>query len=167
MHEQFLETAKKASYEVYKAHPEIDFQEAINEAYLSMMKALNSWNPEKGRSKNSWVAFIVKRDLWKSFDFSQEMVNFDEVSDIISFQSSDPNTINPESLMILNETIGDFTDTSKEIIQAIFQEKIKPKSYNKNAVTKEIKNYLRNKGFPWWKIQEAFRELRVYANSLV
>jgi hypothetical protein len=161
-----METARKASYEIYKIHTELDFQEVVSEAYLNMMEALNTWNPEKGRSKNSWVAFIVKRELWRSLDFSQELTNFDEISDIISFQSSDPNTMNPELLMIVNETIGSFTETSKEIIRAIFEEKIKPETYNKNAVTREIKSYLRSKGFPWWKIQAAFKELRQYANNL-
>ena len=161
-----METARKASYEFYKMNPHLDYQELISEAYLAMVEAVNTWKPDGGRSLNSWVVYVVEQKLCKEFGRSINNIDFGEVEELAIAHSSDPDCINPEILMCLNDTISSMSQTSREIIRAIFQEEITPTKLNKNAVTKEIKKYLRNKGVSWCKIQEAFKELRQYANSL-
>jgi len=163
-----MKTAKQATYEVYRNNPNFINQDVLHDAYVAMLESVNTWNPDKGSSLHSWAALIVRCSLYdqirKSTSF--EDISYNEIQENVDLQSCDPCTMNPELLMIINETFASFSDTSKEIIRAIFEEKIKPETYNKNAVTREIKNYLRGEGFPWWKIQAAFKELRQYANNL-
>lgn len=167
----YMETAKKAAhefyrYEFYRSNIRIEYGELLGEAYVAMTEAFTTWDEDKGRSLNSWVAFIVKQRLSNKFYSTISNIDFAEIEETTLLQSTDPNCMNPELLCIIGETISAFSETSREIIRAIFDEEIKPVTYNKNAVTREIKNYLRSKGFPWWKIRAAFKELRQYANSL-
>lgn len=180
MDNSLLKTARQAAYEVYKNNPSLMTQDVIHESYLAMMEAMLTWDSEKGSALNTWVAFKVRCNLCEQIRNKAPSFNdisFNDIQDDLvqssnshkvnpNLQSTDSYTMNPEMLLIISETIGAFSDTSKEIIRAIFNEEIQPEADNKNAVTREIKNYLRNKGFPWWKIQSAFKELRQYANSL-
>ena len=173
--------AKKAAYEAFRNNPSLINEDVIHNAYVAMLEAMHTWDSEKGSALNTWVALKVRCTLYdqlRSQAPSFNDISFNEIKDNLNLQhnesckvnpdlqSTNSQTMNPEILLIISETIGAFSDTSKEIIRAIFNDEIQPEAHNKNAVVREIKNHLRNKGFPWWKIQSAIKELRQYANSL-
>ncbi len=150
MQEQ-IKIARQASYSFYKRNPHLEHDEIMAESNLAMMEAIETFDPTKGRSLNSWIGFIVHRHLNKTYKDYQHMEEL--------FDWNMPNiSQNPERVYIFKEVTNSLSTASKETIKMIFNDGIYAK--------KELKEKLRNKGFAWNKIQTAFYELRQIANAM-
>ncbi len=153
-----LRTARQASYQFYrKNNCKHDIYEILGEAQLAMCEALKTFQEDRGTKVESWVGRMVHRELNKKFSEELEIINFDEG------MTSNFN-YNPEKMLIIKETLENFSEVAKDAIQIIFDYDIDLNK--KNRVKQEIKGQLRSKGYSWNRIQIAFNELRTFANSL-
>jgi len=163
---ELSKTARQAAVEFMKlGYGFWDYEEVVAEAYLSMVEAARTWDHERGCTARSWVARIVKQQLCKTFLQSKDMID-ECIGDALDESITPSNSHDPETLLIIKETLEDFSATSKEIMRIVFEDPPPLKRHNKNAVKRAIKDKLREEGYPWWKIQSAFSELIQYANNL-
>ena len=148
---KLMKIAYQVSHSFHNKNPHIDFDDILSESHLIMIRAMETFDPEKGRSLNSWVAFLIHRNLKKIFAEHLPCVEYND-----SLSRNDQ--FNPERIFFFKEALKSMSSASKEVINLIMKE---------NVVTKkEIKTELRNKGFAWNKIQKAFCELKKFANAL-
>jgi DNA-directed RNA polymerase specialized sigma subunit len=146
-----MKIVHQVSHSFYRKHPHIEYDEIVAEACLIMIKAIETFDPEKGRSLNSWIGFMIHRNLKKVFADEMDSVEYDD-------GMYNCNRFDPERIFFFKESLNSLSNASKEVIQMIFHQDISTK--------KEIKQALRTKGFAWNKIQKAFCELKRFANVL-
>lgn len=153
----YIETAKQAALQFSRQRPFLDKDDVQSEAMLIMYDALNSYDPTKGRTLKSWVAFLVHRELRKVYFHALTEVSYDP--DWI--MTSHYNT--PEKEFIFRETLTNFSEAGKEVVKMVFDGELE--ADGKNNVKREIKHRLRDLGYSWCKIQKAFKELKFFANT--
>lgn len=163
---ELSKTARQAAVEFMRlGYGFWDYEEVVAEAYLAMMEAARTWDHERGCTAKSWTAHIVKQQLCRVFLKNKDMVD-ECIGDTLDESAAPSNSHDPETLLIIKETFDNFSITSKEVLKIIFEEPPILPQYNKNAVKQAIKSKLREKEYPWWRIQESFSELIQYANKL-
>ncbi len=140
-----IQITHQISHIFYQKYPHIEYNEILAESNLAMIKAISTYDPVKGRTLNSWIGFLIHRELRKKFK-----------EDILCLEYNDElqrcDRFNPERLMMFKESINSLSKAAKESIKIVLQKNI----YTK----KEIKQELRLQGFAYNKIQTAFCELR-------
>jgi len=152
-----ITVAKQAACQFSRQRPFLDKDDVQSEAMIIMYDALNSFDPIKGRTLTSWVAFMVHRELKKRFSNALIEVCYDPNLIMATHHST------PEREYIFRETLQNFSEAGKEVVKMVFDGKLE--ADGKNNVKREIKHRLRNLGYSWCKIQKAFKELRFFANT--
>lgn len=161
--EKSIKTAKQVASSFYKKNPGLEFNEILSESYLMMMDAVNTWNPEKGRTLQSWIGFIVHRELRKKLH-KGELTSNSPVF-ICHYENIEEQVINhldPERILLEKEKIYGLSQLSRNILDMAFAE-VQEGQRSKNKIKAQIKERLRTQGVSCNKIQVAFHELRMAA----
>lgn len=155
--DQIIKRVKQASYSFYihNAHLNIDYKDVLSESFLIMLKALETWDPVKGRSKESWVVFLIHRELRKMYWKEEEI--FISQDDIDTWHYTGVDT---DDLLISKEKFENLSGLSKYIFNKIFNGEIKTDSDKKNTIKQAAKKQMRKDGISWGKIRSTFRELK-------
>jgi len=162
--EKQIEVARKAALAFAKKHPYLEKDELVAESYVIMVDAISSWDAGKGRALNSWVAFVVHRELKKKYVSNSSTPNTCEYND----ELSESTVYEPERIIAFWSDIADLSTTGQEVVELLLRtpEALElSETHGKNAVKSHIKKVLRKRKTPWNKIQLAFKELRALANS--
>jgi len=158
----YIETAKKAANQFSRQRSFLDKDDVRSEAVLIMYSAFDTYDPEKGRTLKSWIAFLVHRELRKMYSNALTEVSYDP--DIMfNSMSNDKTTGNPERQFLFQETVDNLSEAGVEVVKMVFGGELE--ADGKNNVKREIKHRLRDLGYSWCKIQKAFKELKFFANS--
>jgi len=162
-----MKTARQVAYSFYQKNfrklraRAIDDKEVIAEAYFAMTKAMQSYDPNKGRSIRSWTAYLAHRNLNKMLYRETKIYRTEEACDYdIGIASS-----NAEEMMILSEKLDSLSDISKYIMRMIYNAEIEIADHNKNTIKRAIKDKLREEGYAYNKIKSAFKELKLAATT--
>jgi len=158
-----IEVARKAALAFAKKHPYLEKDELVAESYVVMVEAISSWDSTKGRALNSWVAFIVHRELKKKYCQRNPYENVDYNDDL-----SESTVNEPERVISFWSDICDLSETGQQVVEMLLKtpEALElSEKFGKNAVKRKIKTTLRKQEVPWNKIQLAFKELKELANS--
>ena len=159
--EEVMKIARQASTEFYfRNFGVFDRAEIVSEAYLAMIKAIDTWNPERESSLKSWVGLLVKRRLQRVFLHSKK----EPLADDIDIEQM-PNKWNPEELLIKKEREllrkQKVTETSREILRLMQYGNFE--ITKKNETKRRIKTELKKQGHTCRNIKHAFQELKAEA----
>ena len=155
--EKSIKTAQQVSAAFCRRFPRFEYNEVLSEAYIIMTDAVQSWDPVKGRALQSWIAFMIHRNL-KKILFNDPM--------LISIEDENAMTqINPEQIYLEYEKLRSLSKLSQDILSMVYKGEIESKNENRNSIKAAIKNKLREKGIAFNKIQSAFHELKLAAMS--
>ena len=147
----FEKITKQVAYSFKRKNPHLDLDEIIGEVNLAAVEAMQTFQENRGRMLDSWIAFMAHRALNKRFYEEPDFLEY--FSDMSVSYAMDP-----ERICLAKEAIMSVSQAAKEAVRIVFVDQVFEKQ--------EIKNNLRKKGFAWNKIQTAFCELRRLANSM-
>jgi methylaspartate ammonia-lyase len=154
-----VKIVKQVSQSFYKKNTHLSYEEILDVALNSMIKALETYNPKKERTLNSWIAFIAHRELRKNFKkYTPEFEFIDYLTET--------NIYDPERICMFKETMENLSETAKYTVHMLLNGDISFAN-NKNEIKRNIKTKLREKGYAWNKIQSAFSELKTYAKEYI
>lgn len=162
-----MKVARQVAYSFYQKNlaplrsRAIDDKEVIAEAYFAMTKAMQSYDPSKGRSMRSWIAYLAHRRLNKMIDREIKLLKWEEAHD---YEMGIAST-NAEDMMMQYEKMDALSELSKHIMQMIFNAEIEVSDHNKNTIKRAIKDRLRDEGYAYNKIKSAFKELKLAATT--
>lgn len=161
-YESCLKTAKQAACQFHRRNWFLEKDEVEAEAQLAMMEALVTWEPTKGRTLRSWIAFIVHRTLRKRFGWDGVAFDPVEIETISNEHGITMSKNNPEYLLMIKEKHEErrkqLSATAKEMLNMLNSNIEIP--YKKNEAKRIIRENMREKGVAWNKIRTAFQELR-------
>lgn len=162
-----MKVARQAAYSFYQKNlaplksRAIDDKEVIAEAYFAVVKAMQTYDPSKGRTMKSWTAYLTHRRLRRMLDREMRVNANEQVYDFdIGINSS-----NAEEMLMHFEKVNSLSEISKHIMQMILNAEIEVADHNKNTIKRAIKDRLREEGYAYNKIKSAFKELKMAATS--
>lgn len=160
--EECIKTARKAAwyfYRRYKNSFHLDVDDVRSEAYVAMLHALDTHNPNRERGKQSWIGYCVLRHLRKTF----LMKPFLPKTHIEDFDELISNKYNLERTLMILEALQDMSDLPKEMFEMVLSGKIDTKDDNKNTIKQELFRIFKERGFGIQKIKKAFHDLKTLA----
>lgn len=163
MYEQCMKRARQAAHKAYDRNGRtVERSELIAEAYLVMTEALLTWDPERGRSQESWVGYLVNRELKKKCAQSSVVFDHDDIDDFSSEQVLRGAREDPESVLLTKEKHelrrNSLSSTAQEVLSILAENCAIPDK--KNEAKRIVREHLREEGVAWNKIKSAFKELR-------
>lgn len=165
-----METAKAAALRFTKKnfHLHFDPDDVAGTAYLAMCKAVQSWNPEGGRSMKSWVAFLVQREFCDEFitEIDEETGGRVGVTGLDPEMEESGRDYNPERVCALYEAISNLSPAAREAARIALRGEVDAESGGRNDAKRAIKKRMDELGWSAKKVRQAFTELRELANSV-
>ena len=153
-----MKTAKQVSAAFVRRFPRFEYNEVLSEAYIIMTDAIATWEPDKGRALQSWIAFMIHRNLKKIFFKDPIMM----VTDMDEFVNTE---LNPEQIYLEYEKQHSLSKLSRDILRMVYNGEVPATKDNKNSIKGAIKTQLRKQGVAFNKIKSAFHELKMAAIS--
>ena len=157
-----MKVAGQASYSFYKRwciYFHIEAEEVKAESLLAMAEAMTTYEPNRGRTLESWVVYIVKRHLRKKFLKVPwvHRVHLDDFDNLIT------DHYDMERSLLIKEALNDLSPLSKEMFDVILNGNLVTKDDNKNTIKREVKKLLRSRGYSIQRIKSALHELKTVA----
>ena len=157
-----MKVAGQASYAFYdrwRIYFHIEAEEVKAESLLAMTEAMITYEPDRGRTLESWVVFIVKRHLRKKFlkvpwARRVHLDNFDEViTDHYDMERS----------LLIKEALNGLSPLCKEMFDVILNGNLVTEDDNKNTIKRKLKETFQGRGYGIQRIKKALQELKTVA----
>lgn len=166
-----FKTAKQAAFQFYSNRkqytPGLDHKEVLAESYLAMLEAIETWEPGRGCTLESWVGRIVHQTLRKKFHRDSALVDIEDIEALSNedtlFKRQDPERLLLEKEKHIERMKG-LSQTARKVLKILNECERLPEK--KNAAKRMVSTELREREIAWNKIKSSFQELRKVAAQI-
>jgi len=137
----------------------IDYGDIYSDAWETAIKAIETWDPDKGRKLESWIVFMIHRELKKNY---YDFLPYEELNEEVCSCRKYPS---PEQCIMTKQKFERMSPLSRWIFVSVFNGEIESRDDNKNSIKQAVKKECRNNGIAWNKIRAAFHELKQAAGE--